>query len=56
MMHQCSAGELLTGTALVHHVDPSGVYQPHMVGMMHECSTGEFLSSAALMHHADKGG
>ena len=26
MMHQCSAGRLLTGAALVHHDDPSGVY------------------------------
>ena len=32
---------LLASAAFMHHADPSGVYQPHRVGMMHECSPGE---------------
>ena len=27
-------GSLLTRAAFIHHTDPSGVYQPHRVGMM----------------------
>ena len=50
---QCLASNL-AGTALVHHANPSGVYQPHRVGMMHECSTSKLLTSAAFVHHADK--
>lgn len=35
MLHQRSTAEKLTGTALVHHADPLGLYQPDMVSMMH---------------------
>ena len=52
MMHeiQCTPGE---STLFMHHADPSGVYQPHSVGMMHECSP-ELLARAAFMQHDDK--
>ena len=33
-----SAGEEFTRTALVHHVDPSDVHQPHSIGMIRVCS------------------
>ena len=56
-------GSLLGRTAFMHHADPSGVYQPHRVGMMHECSSGEYSSGlhscimttnrhSALKHYA----
>ena len=41
--------------ACMHHADPSGVYEPRMVGIMLEYSTDELLTRAALMHHDDKG-
>ena len=36
--------------ALVHHADPSEVYQPRRVAMMLKCSTGELLARAAFMY------
>ena len=44
-MHQSSAGK----TILVHHGNPSGLYQTCMIGMMLECSTGE-LHTKGIMH------
>ena len=40
---------------LMHHSDPSGVYQPQRIGMMHAWSTCESLTRAEFMHHEDKG-
>ena len=54
MMYQHSVNGELTGTLLVHHATPLGVYQHHSFSMMHECNTGESLAGAALMHHAYK--
>ena len=36
-------------------IDPTGVSQPHKVGVMLECSAGKLLASAAFMHHDDQG-
>ena len=55
MMHRYSPGEYLIGATLVHHADPSGVYQHCRVGMMLECSTGELLARATFKHHDDQG-
>ena len=44
----------LASAALVHHADPSGVSQPHSVGMTLECSTGNLLAMAAFMNHREK--
>ena len=55
MIHQCSPSELLAGAALAHHADPSGVSQPHRVGMMLEYSSGDLIARAAFMHHDDQG-
>ena len=33
--------------------DPSGVSQPHRVGIMLELSTGELLVRAGFIHHDD---
>ena len=38
----------------MHHADPSGVYQPHMVGMLLECGSGELLAMTAFMHHGNQ--
>ena len=48
MMHQYGTGEQPAGAALVHHADPSGVYQRCGVGMILECSSGELLARAVF--------
>ena len=53
-MHQCSPGEKLAGSALVHHANPLGVRvsQPCRVVMMLEC---KLLARATFMHHENQG-
>ena len=43
---QCSTGEYLTGAALVHHADASGLYQPRRISM---------FARAAFEHHDNEG-
>ena len=46
---------LLARAAFMHHGNPSGVYESHMVGMMHGCSPGELLAMNTCMHPDDQG-
>ena len=45
---------LLARTSLMHHADPSVVYQPPNSNMMLESNIGELLTRAELMHHDDQ--